>query len=327
MAICSLGLSCARNSSATGRTISPARLVSSRNITSTMSEEYSAASAFRASLSSQRVKSPAFSPRTGLLDFASTTVTDTLFAAAAGSAHKIVKIQNLLLNLNPHPRIETGDLRSGDTLVILNTFDDLGVVPEAIANFDIAGLDQNSLDDIDLVRAEHVVDRSGLYQLDQVHLIGVDAGPGVGAGFQQGVRIIDQRFDDEGALTLLDGGRDAPNLTPERAIRERLERHIGELAGLDPWRHALGRLDAHADGIDLDQRKDGRVGLHVLADIHPPLLHVPRFRRIDGRIAQLLALQVHCGAGPFNFADQVARLVQGGVVGSLHGVIMRLGRL
>src|SRR5262245_39068036 len=222
MAICSLGLSCARNSSATGRTISPARLVSSRNITSTMSEEYSAASAFRASLSSQRVKSPAFSPRTGLLDFASTTVTDTLFAAAAGSAHRIVRIQNLLLNLNPHSRIETGDLRGGDALAILKAFDDFGVVSEAVADLDVARLDQIALDDVDLVRAEHVVDRSSRYQLDQVHFIGMDAGLGIGAGFQQRVRIVDQRFDDEGPLALLDGGRDAPDLAAERAIREGL---------------------------------------------------------------------------------------------------------
>src|SRR5437660_10519580 len=142
MAICSFGLSCARNSSATGRTISPARLVSSRNITSTISEEYSAASAFRASLSSHSVKSSAFSPRTGLLDFASTTVTDTLFAAAAGSAQRIVRIQNLLLNLYLHSRIEAGDLRGRDPLAILNTFDDFGVVTEAVADLHVAGFDQ-----------------------------------------------------------------------------------------------------------------------------------------------------------------------------------------
>src|SRR5438034_7242195 len=139
MAICSLGLSCARNSSATGRTISPARLVSSRNITSTMSELYSAASALRASLSSHRVKSSAFSPRTGLLDFASTTVTDTLLAAADGSAHRIVRIQNLLLNLYLHSRVKTGDLRDRDTLAILNAFDDFGVVTEAVPDLYVAG--------------------------------------------------------------------------------------------------------------------------------------------------------------------------------------------
>src|SRR5712692_5393504 len=204
MAICYLGLSCARNSSATGRTISPTRLVSSRNITSTISEEYSAASAFRASLSSHKVKSSAFSPRTGLLDFASTTVTDTLLAAAAGSAHRIARIHNLLLNLNPHSRIETGDLRGSDPLAILNAFDDLGVVTEAVADLDVAGFDQIALDDVDLVRAEHVVDGAGRYQLDQVHFIGVDAGLGVGAGFQQRLRIVDQRFDDESTLALLD---------------------------------------------------------------------------------------------------------------------------
>src|SRR5882762_7349916 len=148
MAICSLGLSCARNSSATGRTISPARLVSSRNIASTISEVYSAASAFRASLSSHRVKSSAFSPRTGLLDFASTTVTDTLLAAAAGSTHRVVRIQNLLLNLNLHSRIETGHLRGSDTLAILNAFDYFGVVTEAVADLHVACFDQIALDDV-----------------------------------------------------------------------------------------------------------------------------------------------------------------------------------
>src|SRR6476659_1732018 len=164
MAICSLGLSWAMKSSATGRTISPARLVSSRNITSTMSVEYSAASAFRASLSSQRVKSSAFSPKTGLPDFASTTVTDTRLAAAEGSALRSARIQNLVLNLNLHSCIEPCHLGRSDTLAILYAFDDLRVVSEAIADLDIPGFDDVALDDVNLVRSEHIVDRQRGYQ-------------------------------------------------------------------------------------------------------------------------------------------------------------------
>src|SRR6185369_10774790 len=128
-------------SSATGRTISPARPVSSRSITSTMSLEYSAASAFRASLSSQRVKSSAFSPKTGLPDFASTTVTDTRLAAAEGSALRSARIQSLVFNLNLHSRIEPGYLGGCYTLAILYAFDDLCVVSEAIADLDVPGFD------------------------------------------------------------------------------------------------------------------------------------------------------------------------------------------
>src|SRR5712664_1280496 len=170
-------------SSASGRTVSPTRLVSSRNITSTISEENSAASTFRASLSSNRVKSSAFSPKTGLPDLESITVTESRLAPEASSAHRSVRIQNLFFNANLHPGIEFGNLRDGDLLAILNTFDDLCVRPETIADFDLPRLDGIVLNQIDFVRAEYVIDGPRRYQLDGIELVGADTSLGVGARF------------------------------------------------------------------------------------------------------------------------------------------------
>src|SRR6266446_6014242 len=117
-------------SSATGRTISPTRLVSSSSITSTMSEENSAASTLRASLSSNRVKSSAFKPSAGLPDLASTTVTETRLAAASGSAPSSARTNRLVFNFDLHARVEPGDLGGGDTIAFADTVHDFGVGPE-----------------------------------------------------------------------------------------------------------------------------------------------------------------------------------------------------
>src|SRR6267378_1856879 len=153
MAICSFGLSCATKSSATGRTVSPTRLVSNNNITSTMSLENSAASAFRASLSSYRVNSSAFNPKAGLPDFASTTVTETRFAAATGKAQSSAAIQNLILNFDLHPRIEPCYLGRGHMFSILDAIHDFRIGSETVADLDLPGFDRICVDHINFIRA------------------------------------------------------------------------------------------------------------------------------------------------------------------------------
>src|SRR5437879_4218554 len=132
-----------------------------------MSLENSAASAFRASLSSYRVNSSAFNPKAGLPDFASTTVTETRLAAPAGKAHSSAAIQNLILNFDLHPRVEPRNLGRCHFLSVLDALHDFGIGSETVADLDLPGFDRISMDNIDLIYAEHVIDGKRGYQPDR----------------------------------------------------------------------------------------------------------------------------------------------------------------
>src|SRR6185503_7912895 len=128
----------------------PTRLVSSRNITSTGSEENSADSTFRTSLSSRTVKSSAFRSDTTLPDFASMTVTDMRLAAKPGKAlahSATAQAMPLLLDTNLRSGIEPRHLRRSDLLAFLDARSNLGIRSEPVADLDILRFDDAIFDD------------------------------------------------------------------------------------------------------------------------------------------------------------------------------------
>src|SRR5437879_2817906 len=134
---------------ATGWTVCPAKLVSKRNITSTTSVVYSAASTFLASLSSKTVKSSALRSVTGLPLFESITVTERRFAGRIGSAMSR-SVRNLFLNSNFHSRIQSRDLRGRDLLAFFYAVGDLDVRTESISDLHLARFDRVVPDHVQL---------------------------------------------------------------------------------------------------------------------------------------------------------------------------------